>query len=102
MLVLPFMLLSGFFGSKVIWFLRPIYGISFFRYAYQAMFLNEYDGLLLECMEIPKEKMGYCDPVGDFDSPQNIEESLLRLEISTIGCLALSYLLMKVLVKQGK
>ncbi len=72
MLVLPFMLLSGFFGQNVPWFLEPVYAMSFFRYGYQAMFLNEYNDLLLECMEIKPTKSGYCNPVGDFNSPQNI------------------------------
>jgi hypothetical protein len=33
------------------------------------MMLNEYEGLELECMEIDVGTLGYCNPLGDFNSP---------------------------------
>jgi hypothetical protein len=104
MLQLPFQLLSGYFvpESKVPWYLQPINYLSFFRYGFQAMYLNEYDGLQLECMEIPADRMGHCDPINDFKSPQNIEQSMQYLLLITIGCLALSYFFMRLLAKQER
>ena len=70
-LLAPFMLLSGFFvnQSYMPFWLMPFNYISFYRYGFQALMLNEYTDLLLECMEIPANHMGHCDPLGDFQSP---------------------------------
>jgi len=63
------MLFAGFFvnQNQIPKFLLPFQYASIFKYGYQALMLNEYTGLDLECT---KEK-GFkkCDPLGTFDSP---------------------------------
>lgn len=70
-LIAPFQLLSGFFvnETRVPFWLMPFNYVSFYKYGFQALMLIEYEGLQLECMEIPKDRMGHCDPLGDFKSP---------------------------------
>lgn len=51
-LIIPFMLFAGFFVNQEnipIWLIEFQY-LSFFKYGYQALFLNEYTDLNLECM----------------------------------------------------
>jgi len=98
-LIAPFQLLSGFFvnDSHVPFWLMPFNYLSFYRYGFQALMLNEYQDLELECMEIPADRMGHCDPLGDFNSPQNIFWSLTFLGIVIVGCMILSLIIMKVL-----
>ena len=73
-LLAPFQLLSGFFvnESRVPFWLQPFNYISFYKYGFQAFMINEYTDLELECMEIPKDRMGHCDPLGDFKPKQNL------------------------------
>ena len=70
-LLIPFMLLSGFFvnESHTPGWLKPFQYLSLYKYGFQAMMLNEYEGLELECMEIDSNHLGYCNPLGDFNSP---------------------------------
>lgn len=98
-LIAPFMLLSGFFvnDSHVPFWLKPLTYVSFYKYGFQALMLNEYQGLELECMEIPKDHMGHCDPLGDFNSPQTIKESLIWLSVVIVACMTISLIIMKVL-----
>lgn len=51
-LIIPFMLFAGFFvnQNQIPWYLSPFKVVSIFKYGYQALYLNEYDGLELECM----------------------------------------------------
>jgi len=79
----------------------PFQYISFYKYGFQAMMLNEYDNLQLTCMEIPKDHMDHCDPLGDFNSPQDIQTSLLYLTIVIVVCLGVSLGIMKVLSKRA-
>ncbi len=102
-LLAPFQLLSGFFvnESRVPFWLMPFNYISFYKYGFQALMLNEYEDLQIECMEIPKDRMGHCDPLGDFNSPQNIPQSLGLLGIVILTCMALSLMLMKILSQRA-
>ena len=86
-LLIPFMLLSGFFvnESHTPFWLKPFQYLSLYKYGFQAMMLNEYEGLELECMEIDSNHLGYCNPLGDFNSPQNLQMSLVFLGMLTIA-----------------
>lgn len=103
LLLAPFMLLSGFIVNQkyMPFWLKPFNYLSFYKYGFQAMMLNEYEGLLLECMEIPKNNGAHCDPLGDFNSPQTFWESIGSLCAVTVGCFALSLGLMKILSKRS-
>jgi len=52
-LVIPFALFSGFFlnSNQIPDYLMPIEYLSLFKYGYQSLFLNEYEGIRLSCME---------------------------------------------------
>lgn len=102
-LLVPFMLLSGFFvnESHTPFWLLPFQYLSFYKYAFQAMMLNEYEDLLLECMEIPADHMGHCDPLGDFNSPQDIKMSLFYLGLLITACLTIAFIIMKVLSQRA-
>jgi len=53
-LIIPFMLFAGFFVNQENipkWLIEFQY-LSIFKYGYQALMLNEYEGLTLECMEL--------------------------------------------------
>ena len=68
--VVPMLLFDGFFVKqhnipKWLWWFREI---SVFKYGYQIQFLNEFDGLELECMKT-NDLSERCDPMGDFNSP---------------------------------
>jgi hypothetical protein len=98
-LLVPFMLLSGFFVNEShtpFWLIAFQY-LSFYKYAFQALMLNEYEDLLLECMEIPADHMGHCDPLGDFNSPQDIKTSLFYLSIFILATLGIAFQTMKIL-----
>lgn len=102
-LLVPFMLLSGFFvnESHTPFWLLPFQYLSFYKYGFQALMLNEYEGLLLECMEIPADHMGHCNPLGDFNSPQNMKMSLLYLCLVIMLCMAVSFAIMKILSQRA-
>lgn len=98
-LLAPFQLLSGFFvnESRVPFWLMPFNYISFYKYGFQALMLNEYEGLELECMLIPKTSMGHCSPLEDFNSPQGIWMSLFLLGVVIAVCMIAALIIMKVL-----
>jgi hypothetical protein len=60
--------------------------------------LNEYDGLDLECMH--KTGPEHCDPLGDFNSPQTLGESIIALAAMFVGCYMISLFIMKMLSKK--
>jgi len=64
--------------------------------------LNEYDGLQLDCMKVDpiKYPQDYCNPLGDFDSPQTLGESIIALAAMFVGCYVISLLIMKLLSKK--
>jgi ATP-binding cassette subfamily G (WHITE) protein 1 len=98
-LLAPFMLLSGFFvpPSYMPFWLEPFNKISFYRYGFQALMINEYTDLVIECMEIPPNKMGHCDPLKDAQFTETLEESMIYLCILIVGCMGVSLWIMKVL-----
>ena len=46
------------------------------------------------------DPQGYCNPVGDFDSPQTLGESIIALAAMFVGCYVISLLIMKLLSKK--
>ena len=71
-LIIPFMLFAGFFVNQdqIPKFLIEFQYLSIFKYGYQALMLNEYNGLHLKCMD----EIGFnnCAPLKTFNSPQNL------------------------------
>jgi hypothetical protein len=64
--------------------------------------LNEYEGLRLECEEIDPDSLGgHCDPLGDFNSPQDKFTSLVYLSFLIIFCLAIAFAIIKALSKRA-
>ena len=41
-----------------------------------------------------------CDPLGDFDSPQTLAESIIALAAMYVGCYCLAFLFMRLLSKK--
>ena len=76
------MLFAGFFVNQnnIPWFLKEFQYMSIFKYGYQALFLNEFEGLTLPCY--PKD----CDPIGEFDSPESLQGSVIALAGMYVGC----------------
>ena len=99
-LIIPFMLFAGFFVNQSnipIWLIEFQY-LSFFKYGYQALLLNEYTDLHLACMNPPPDQLSQkCDPLGDFNSPQTLGESAIALAGMYFGCYVLALFLMKML-----
>jgi hypothetical protein len=54
--------------------------------------LNEYEGLHLEC----EEQTGFqkCDPLGTFDSPQTLNQSIYCIIGLYVGCYFISWMIM--------
>jgi hypothetical protein len=93
-LIIPFMLFAGFFVNQdqiPVWLIEFQY-LSIFKYGYQALMLNEYTGLDLAC----KHAVGFehCDPLGAFDSPQNLKMSITAIVIMYIGCYLISWMIL--------
>lgn len=80
-LMIPFMLFAGFFvdSESIPDPLKPFEYISIFKYGYQALFLNEFEDLELDCMDNTLPPAEQCDPINDFDSPQSLENSMIAL-----------------------
>ena len=52
-------------------------------------------------MNPPPEKIyEKCDPLGDFNSPQTLAESVIALGAMYVGCYALALILMKLLSRK--
>jgi len=47
-----------------------------------------------------KYPQDYCNPLGDFDSPQTLGESIIALAAMFVGCYVISLLIMKLLSKK--
>ena len=75
-LIIPFMLFAGFFVSQdnIPKFLIEFQYLSIFKYGYQALMLNEYTGLELACMHLndPNKWAESCDPLAEFNSPEDL------------------------------
>lgn len=93
-LIIPFMLFAGFFVNQdqIPKFLIEFQYMSIFKYGYQALMLNEYTDLHLECMD--KAGFEHCDPLGAFNSPQTLKESLLAIVCMYVGCYLVSWAIM--------
>lgn len=91
-LIVPMMLFSGFFVNQdnFPWFLTPFEYLSIHKYGYQAFFLNEYEGLDLECMR-ETDPLKVCNPIDDFAAPQTFMECIWAMLGLTLGFGALSY-----------
>jgi hypothetical protein len=63
--------------------------------------LNEYEDLQLECMEIDPDRMGHCNPLKDFNSPQDRRDSLIYLSFLIVGCFIVAFIIMKILSKRA-
>jgi hypothetical protein len=61
------------------------------------MMINEYTDLLIECMEIPSNKMGHCDPLGDANFQEDLWESIGYLIGVILACMVISLWIMKFL-----
>ena len=54
--------------------------------------LNEYTDLKLECMQATG--FDHCDPLGAFDSPQDLKMSLIAIVVMYFGCYMISWAIM--------
>jgi hypothetical protein len=54
--------------------------------------LNEYNGLDIECMNETGFKK--CDPIGTFDSPQDLNTSIYCIVALYVGCYFISWMIM--------
>lgn len=93
--IVPMLLYAGFFVSqdnipKWLWWFREI---AIFKYGFQVQFLNEFNDLELECMTTT-DLQAKCDPLGDFDSPQSLELSLVLLVVLWAAFFAISFAIM--------
>ena len=100
-LIVPTMLFAGFFANQdnIPVFLLPIREIAIFKYAYQAYMINEFTDQELDCMTDPNPIMS-CDPLGDFNSPQTLEYSLLLMLIIWFVFYFVSFFIMKRMAKK--
>ena len=95
-LIIPFMLFAGFFVNQENipkWLIEFQY-LSIFKYGYQALMLNEYEGLVLECMELGDNWKDSCNPLKEFNSPQTLDVSLYCLVGMYVGCYIISLIIM--------
>lgn len=96
LLVVPQMLFAGFFVNQenVPSFLWPLHHLSAFKYAYQVLVLNEFSDSEMACMKTT-DPTEFCDPLGDYNSPQTIASSFLVLGILTAVFFLMALLIMK-------
>ena len=95
-LVVPLMLFAGFFINQdnIPSYLAPIHYVAIYKYAYQALMINEFTDLDIPCMNSNDPNLR-CDPLGDYQSPQTISESLICLAAIWFICFLIAYLIMK-------
>lgn len=73
--------------------------LSYYKWGYQALYINEYEDLDIACMKDPNP-VTRCDPLNDFNSPENRTESILVLLGLTTGNTIAAYFLMKFLARR--
>jgi len=97
--VTPLMLFAGYFANSnsIPVFLIEFEYISFFKWGLQALMWNQYDDIQLSCMFLPSDSGAYCNPLLDFDSPQDMGRSMLALFIMYVVCYIVSLSIMKML-----
>lgn len=96
-LIIPFMLFAGFFVNQEnipVWLIEFQY-LSIFKYGYQALFLNEFYDLDLECDDPSLPVAEQCDPIADFNSPEDLGASIGALCGLYVGCYLLSLIILK-------
>lgn len=78
----------------------PFQYASIFKYGYQALMLNEYNGEELECMDtsLPLEKQ--CSPLKTFASPEDLAVSVIALAAMYVGCYIIALWIMKCLSRK--
>lgn len=96
-LIIPFMLFAGFFVNQanIPKFLIVFQYLSIFKYGYQALMENEYQDLgpeQLPCLEASGQDQ--CDPLGEFASPQTLEQSIWAIVAMYVGCYFISWMIM--------
>lgn len=98
---LPLFLLGGFVISShsIPWYMGPLAYISYYKWGYQAMMINEYEDLDIACIK-DTNPITRCDPLGDLDSPENRTESMLALLGITIVNNFAGFLIMHLLARR--
>lgn len=83
------MLFSGFFVNQdhIPVFLKPFEYLSLFKYGFQVLILNEYEGIKIKCP-------GREDPVSEHDFQENMTESAMAILSIGVGCYIISYLIL--------
>lgn len=74
----PLLLMAGFIINRheIPWYLAHIAYMSYYKWGYQALMLNEYEDLDIACIR-EADPVKRCDPLGDFDSPEGRTTSML-------------------------
>lgn len=87
-LIIPFMLFAGFFVNQknIPVFLMGFQYLSIFKYGFQALVINEYTDLTLECEDPNKSFAQQCHPLEEMDFPETMNQSILALVAMYVGC----------------
>jgi ABC-type multidrug transport system permease subunit len=98
--VVPMMLFGGYFVNqdnipRWLVFLREI---TIFKYTFQAFMLNEFTDLELDCSK-STNPLEYCDPLGEFNSPQTLEMSLIATALIWVSTYLISFFILKSLYR---
>lgn len=100
-LVVPTMLFAGFFVDQgnIPYILYPLKETAIFKYGFQAYMMNEFTDLDIECMRETEQKK-FCDPLGNFTTPQGLQWSIYILIIIWVVTYFISLLIMKSLSRK--
>lgn len=101
-LLIPFMLFSGFFVAPedIPNWLTPFEYLSIFKFGYQALFLNEFEDLELDCMDPTLPENEQCDPINDFNSPEDLGTSIYALILIYVGTYLISLLILSTITSK--
>lgn len=96
-LVIPLMLLSGFFvnNDNYLPVLIPFEYISLFKYGFQVFVQNEYDGLPLDCRP-------NCDPIATFGFDETMEEGIIATAALGFGFYLIAYILLRIMAHKAR
>ena len=100
-LIIPFMLFAGFFVNQnnIPWFLKEFEYLSIFKYGFQALVLNEFTDLDLECMHTDKFGLS-CAPLKEMDFREDLPTSIAALAAMYVGCNFIALMIMMSLSKK--